>query len=82
MSASEMPQIQTTISPIDQQPVLTRPLLTDDQLDHVIGESVRAYKAWRKVSLDDRLKIAEKWMVRRYLSLIICPLMPFHADRV
>ncbi|GHJ90471.1 hypothetical protein NliqN6_6873 [Naganishia liquefaciens] len=60
--SSELPQIQTTISPIDQQPVLTRPLLTDDQLDHVIGESVRAYKAWRKVSLDDRLAIAEKWM--------------------
>ena len=64
MSASDLPQIQTTISPIDQQPVLTRPLLTNDQLDHVIGESVRAYKAWRKVSLDDRLQIAEKWMVR------------------
>jgi acyl-CoA reductase-like NAD-dependent aldehyde dehydrogenase len=59
-----MPQIQTTISPIDQQPVLTRPLLTDDQLDQVIAQSVRAYKAWRKVPLDDRLAIAEKWMVR------------------
>lgn len=58
-----MPQIQTTISPIDQQPVLTRPLLTDDQLDHVVAESVRAYKGWRKVTLDDRLAIAEKWMV-------------------
>jgi acyl-CoA reductase-like NAD-dependent aldehyde dehydrogenase len=64
-----MPQIQTTISPIDQQPVLTRPLLTDDQLDHVVAESVRAYKGWRKVSLDDRLAIAEKWMVG--------PLLPY-----
>lgn len=67
--ASPLPQIQTTISPIDQQPVLTRPLLTDDQLDHVIAESVRAYKGWRKVPLDERLAIAEKWMVR---SLPLC----------
>ncbi|KAI5449026.1 hypothetical protein NCC49_005676 [Naganishia albida] len=61
--ASPLPQIQTTISPNDQQPVLTRPLLTDDQLDHVIAESVRAYKGWRKVPLDERLAIAEKWIV-------------------
>jgi acyl-CoA reductase-like NAD-dependent aldehyde dehydrogenase len=63
-TASDMPQIQTTISPIDQKPVLTRPLQTEEQLDHVIAESVKAYKSWRKVPLDDRLKIAEQWMVR------------------
>ncbi|KAJ9099108.1 hypothetical protein QFC21_003987 [Naganishia friedmannii] len=61
-TASDMPRIQTTISPIDQKPVLTRPLQTEEQLDHVIAESVKAYKSWRKVPLDDRLKIAEQWM--------------------
>lgn len=76
MSASDLPQIQTTISPIDQQPVLTRPLLTDDQLDHVIAESVRAYKAWRKVSLDDRIQIAEEWMVRAQTDLMLPLLIP------
>ncbi len=57
-------QIQTTISPVTQQPVLTRPLLTAQQLDTVIADAVKAQKSWRKTSIDERIAIAEKWMVR------------------
>jgi len=55
--------IQTTISPYTQQPVCTRPLLSPQELDGVIAQAVKAQKAWRKVSLDERIAIAEKWMV-------------------
>ena len=55
--------IQTTISPYTQEPVCTRPLLTQGQLDVVIADAVKAQKAWRKVTLDERIVIAEKWMV-------------------
>lgn len=57
--------IQTTISPYTQQPVCTRPLLSETQLDTVIGDAVKAQKGWKKVALDERIAIAEKWMVSR-----------------
>lgn len=56
-------EIQTTISPIDQSKVLTRPLLSKDQLDVLIGDAVKAQKSWKKVSLAERKAICEKWMV-------------------
>lgn len=59
--------IQTTISPIDQSPACTRPLLSSEQLDTVIGDAVKAQKAWKKVSLDERIAIAEHWMVGQVL---------------
>ena len=55
--------IQTTISPYTQEPVCTRPLLSEGELDNVISEAVKAQKTWRKVPLDDRIAIAEKWVV-------------------
>lgn len=55
--------IQTTISPYTQQPVCTRPLLSEKQLDAVIAEAVKAQKSWKKVALDERIKVAEKWLV-------------------
>ncbi|KAL7424871.1 hypothetical protein Q5752_000557 [Cryptotrichosporon argae] len=55
--------IQTTISPYTQQPLLTRPLLSDQELETVIAEVVKAQKAWKKVTLDERIAIAEKWLV-------------------
>lgn len=63
MSGVEV-NIQTTTSPYTQQPVCTRPLLTDDQVDSVIAEAVKAQKSWRKVPLEERILIAEKWLVR------------------
>jgi len=60
-----MPSIpmQTTISPNDQSAVCTRPLVSAEQLDVVISDAVKAQKAWKKVSIDERIQIAEKWMV-------------------
>lgn len=55
--------IQTTISPFTQEAVCTRPLLSESELDNVIAEAVKAQKSWRKVPLDDRIAIAEKWVV-------------------
>jgi acyl-CoA reductase-like NAD-dependent aldehyde dehydrogenase len=55
--------IQTTISPYTQEPVCTRPLLSETELDSVVAEAVKAQKSWRKVPLDDRIAIAEKWVV-------------------
>jgi len=55
--------IQTTISPYTQQPVCTRPLLSETELDTAINEAVKAQKSWRKVPLDERIAIAKKWLV-------------------
>jgi acyl-CoA reductase-like NAD-dependent aldehyde dehydrogenase len=56
-------QIQTTISPVTQKPVLTRPLLDAEQLDTVVADAVKAQKTWRKTTIDERIAIAEKWIV-------------------
>ncbi len=63
MSQDKQAMIQTTISPVTGKPVLTRPLLNEEQLDAVIGNAAKAQKSWRKVSIDERIAIAEKWMV-------------------
>jgi len=62
-----MPAIpmQTTISPNDQSAVCTRPLTNEEQLDFVIADAMKAQKSWKKVSIDEKIQIAEKWMVRR-----------------
>jgi hypothetical protein len=63
--SSKMPAIpmQTTISPNDQAAVCTRPLTNEEQLDVVIADAIKAQKSWKKVSIDDKIQIAEKWMV-------------------
>jgi acyl-CoA reductase-like NAD-dependent aldehyde dehydrogenase len=55
--------IQTTISPFTQEAVCTRPLLSESELDNVVAAAVKAQKSWKKVPLDDRIAIAEKWVV-------------------
>lgn len=66
--------IQTTISPYTQEPVCTRPLLSPPELDSVIAQAVKAQKGWRKVPLEQRIAIAEKWMVReKQQSLMLIP---------
>jgi hypothetical protein len=64
-STPKMPSIpmQTTISPHDQSAVCTRPLVSEEQLDVVISDAVKAQKSWKRVSIDERIQIAEKWMV-------------------
>ena len=64
------PSIQTTISPYTQEPVLTRPLLSDTELDNVIDQAVKAQKSWKKVPLDERIAIANRWIVSQSISTI------------
>ncbi|CAD6566496.1 MAG: hypothetical protein TREMPRED_002660 [Tremellales sp. Tagirdzhanova-0007] len=54
--------VQTTISPYTQQPICTRPLLTGAELDTVISQASKAQRSWRKVTLDERIAIAERWL--------------------
>ena len=56
--------IQTTIAPYTQKPFCTRALLSPQELDAVITEAVKAQKSWKKVPLDERIAIAERWVVR------------------
>jgi acyl-CoA reductase-like NAD-dependent aldehyde dehydrogenase len=69
---AKMPSIpmQTTISPNDQSPVCTRPLVSEEQLDVVISDAVKAQKSWKKVSIDERIQIAEKWMVNKFVDVL------------
>ncbi|KAK4687111.1 hypothetical protein P7C73_g2999, partial [Tremellales sp. Uapishka_1] len=55
--------IQTTISPYTQKALCTRPLLSAAELDAVVSDAVKAQKSWRKVPLDERFALAEKWLV-------------------
>ncbi|KAL7411782.1 aldehyde dehydrogenase [Mrakia frigida] len=55
--------VQTTISPIDQKPAATRDILTEQQLDEAVALSVEEQKKWRKVPLDDKIKIVKQFLV-------------------
>lgn len=55
---------QTTISPHTQTPLVTRQYPSAQELDTIIASSAKAQKEWQKVSLDDRIRIAEKFTVR------------------
>jgi acyl-CoA reductase-like NAD-dependent aldehyde dehydrogenase len=65
-------KVQTTISPYTQQPILTRPLLSDTELDNVVANAVKASKAWKKTTVDERIAIAEKWLVGVTLNQTMC----------
>jgi len=65
-------KVQTTISPYTQQPILTRPLLSDTELDNVVANAVKASKAWKKTTVDERIAIAEKWLVSVTLNQTMC----------
>lgn len=56
-------KVQTTISPYTQEPLLTRPLLSETELDNVIANAVKASKGWKKTTVEERIAIAEKWLV-------------------
>ncbi|GAA95547.1 hypothetical protein E5Q_02202 [Mixia osmundae IAM 14324] len=56
------PGVQTTISPIDGQPVVIRQLLSDSDVAASVGKSVEAGKAWRLTSLEERKATANKFL--------------------
>lgn len=56
-----MSQLQTTITPHNQLPYVTRQLTTD--IDAVVDNAVEAQKAWRRVQLEQRIAIGLRFIV-------------------
>jgi acyl-CoA reductase-like NAD-dependent aldehyde dehydrogenase len=50
----------TTISPITNQPVLSRNGLTEDDLQALPATATKAFEAYKKTSLNERQKIVKK----------------------
>lgn len=55
--------IQTTISPHNQQPCVTRTYPSESELDAKISRAVEAQKTWKLVPLEERIAIGRKFMV-------------------
>ena len=58
-----MSSIQTTITPHNQKPFVTRTFPSENELDNLIANAVIAQKAWSAVSVEDRVTIGKKFMV-------------------
>ncbi|KAF9060029.1 succinate semialdehyde dehydrogenase [Rhodocollybia butyracea] len=56
-------EIQTTISPHSQEPYTTRIYPSITELDATIAKVAAAQKQWAKVSLDQRIQIATKFVL-------------------
>lgn len=66
---------QTTISPHNQQPYVTRTYPSQLELDTTIRRSSIAQNAWARVPLKDRLAIGTKFVVS-YLILDVMSQLP------
>ena len=60
------PASQTTITPHNQTPLVTRTYASQSELDDAVQRSYEAQKAWARVPLKDRLVIATKFVVRTH----------------
>lgn len=56
------PTSQTTITPHNQTPLVTRTYASQSELDDIVKRSSEAQKAWARVPLKDRLAIATKFV--------------------
>lgn len=54
---------QTTISPHNQQGLVTKQYPSESELDGSIERAAKAQKAWSKVPLKERIAIGNKFMV-------------------
>ena len=54
--------IQKTITPIDNSVYLERPLSTQNEIDDVIENSKKSFQLWKSTSIDDRIKIINKFI--------------------
>ena len=54
--------IQKTITPIDNSVYLERPLSTQNEIDNVIKNSKKSFQSWKSTSIDDRIKIINKFI--------------------
>lgn len=58
-----MAQTQTTISPHNQAPLVTRTYPSVDELDAAVRASAAAQKTWARVPLAQRIAIGHKFIV-------------------
>ena len=54
--------IQKTITPIDNSVYLERPLSTQNEINNVIENSKKSFQSWKSTSIDDRIKIINKFI--------------------
>lgn len=64
-------ETQTTISPHNQKPLVTRAYPSQQELDAAIKASANAQKEWAKVPLKDRIQIGNRFIVRSRRFLVI-----------
>ncbi|KAM6492495.1 NAD-aldehyde dehydrogenase [Amanita muscaria] len=57
-----MATTQTTISPHNQQPLITRTYPSNEQIDAAINDASAAQKLWSRIPLDERIAIGRKFM--------------------
>jgi acyl-CoA reductase-like NAD-dependent aldehyde dehydrogenase len=80
-----MSEIQTTIIPHSQQPLISRTYPSESELDLAIKNASEAQKEWSKVPLDDRIAIGRQFMVRstalyHYYALQLIPQRPLRMN--
>lgn len=66
-----MSNIQTTITPHNQNPFVTRTYPSENELDNLIAKAVIAQKAWSAVSVEDRVAIGRAFMVIDKITIFI-----------
>lgn len=59
-----MPDIQTTIVPHTQQPLVSRTYPTEAELDAAIAAAAAAQAQWAQVPLAERIAIGRRFIVR------------------
>jgi acyl-CoA reductase-like NAD-dependent aldehyde dehydrogenase len=70
------PTSQTTITPHNQTPLVTRTYVSQPELDDIVKSSSEAQKAWARVPLKDRLAIATKFVVRTHSQIHVAVSRP------
>ena len=58
-------EVQTTITPHTQQPLVSRTYPSKQAVDGAITKSKAAQKEWAKVSLKERIEIGRRFIVSR-----------------
>lgn len=56
-------EVQTTISPHNQQPLVSRTYPSQEQVNEAIVKSKKAQKEWAKVPLKERIAIGRRFIV-------------------
>ncbi|KAG6906758.1 hypothetical protein DXG01_012261 [Tephrocybe rancida] len=61
-SPQSMPEIQTTVTPHNQQPYVTRTYPSPEEIDAIIANAGEAQKKWSNVPLQERIEIGYRFI--------------------